>query len=45
MPEGLRICVIRVSADTQMIETLETEVKTFLADLDKMVNELNELRA
>lgn len=44
MPEGLQLFVTRIQRDDKVVETLEQEVLSFLADVDAMVNELNTLK-
>jgi len=44
-PEHLQLCVIRVERDDEMIAELEREVTSFLAEVEQMVQQLNELEA
>lgn len=44
LPENLRLLVIRVKRDNEMIAMLETEVKKFLTELDEKVNALKEVK-
>lgn len=41
LPEELRLFVVRVPRDDEMIAMLETEVTAFLAEIDARLNELN----
>ena len=42
-PEPLRLWTFRVVRDDKMIEELESEARTFLAELDEMVGALRRL--
>jgi putative phage-type endonuclease len=44
LPENLRLLVIRVKRDNEMIAMLETEVKKFLTELDDKVTALKEAK-
>ena len=44
-PEHLRLCVIRVERDAEMIADLEKEVVSFLAEVEQMVIKLNSTEA
>lgn len=44
MPEGLELFVTRIDRDDKVIAGLESEVETFLGEVDAMVQELNAMR-
>ena len=43
MPENMRLFVRRVERDDALIRDLETEVRTFLKELDRKIDALNDL--
>lgn len=44
LPEHLRMLVVRINRDEHHISLLEAEVKTFLAELNEKVKQLNEVK-
>lgn len=44
MPEHLRLLIVKINRDDEMITMLETEVKKFLAELDEKVTALKEAK-
>ena len=43
-PEGLQLFVKRLHRDEEKIKQMEDEVRTFLKDLESMIQKLNEIK-